>query len=482
MRLRHWSRFAVSYKPRILIGLDLQTIKIQRRVEAKGIVSNFLDELKQTLQKRFSGDTYKIWFQPLQCAEYTADRLVLVTDTTFASDWLDKNYRDVIEQSVMQLAGHPVTVVFKSGEVEEDKAHNEHTNQHVATQKQDPKHCGLLAHHTFENFIVGAANQLAYAAAVASASSPGRAYNPLFIHGNTGLGKTHLMQSIGNHILQHQVNARISYVTTERFTNDFIDAIQKNKLPLFRRKYRSMDVLLIDDIHFLSGKERIQEEFFHTFNELFDSKRQIVLCSDRPASEISNLEGRLVSRFQWGLVCDVKAPDFETRVAILLHKAKQMGLTLSRNIVEHLAQRVVSNVRRMEGALNRIASYQQLLHQASLSLDKVDEMLEDIFQEELAARVTIEDIQKAICDFYHLSLPDLLNKRRLAKIAFPRQIAMYLCRLLTSDSLAEIGNAFGGRDHGTVIHACKAVEGAIQRERMTKQTVQFLQQKLMSKS
>ena len=322
---------------------------------------------------------------------------------------------------------------------------------------------------------------MAHAAAIAVANAPGRAYNPLFLYGNTGLGKTHLMQAVGHHVLQNKPNAKVIYITTERFTNDFIFAIQENQLTKFRKKYRGADVLLIDDIHFLASKERIQEEFFHTFNELFESQRQIFLCSDRPASEIAKLESRLVSRFQWGLVCDIQPPDFETRVAILTKKAKSMGLVLDTTVIEFLAERVTKNIRRMEGALNRILGYQRLLNSDQLSVEKVESILQDILQEELATRITIDDIQKRICEFYHLSMTDLLSKKRPANIAFPRQIAMYLCRLLTQASLQEIGIAFGGRDHGTVIHACKSVENAVQQEPTTQRTLHFLQQKLINK-
>ena len=443
--------------------------------------------LKEDLKSVFSADIYDTWFQPLQCVEEPfAGKLSLSANTDFACMWLQNNYQGIFEKKLFQLVQTPVVLEFKYADETStpSKISTSSVPKSVKTAIASPKLAsgqGLLPQNTFENFIVGAGSQLAHAAAIAVANAPGRAYNPLFLYGNTGLGKTHLMQAVGHHILQNQPNAKVIYITTERFTNDFIFAIQENQLTKFRKKYRGADVLLIDDIHFLAGKERIQEEFFHTFNELFESQRQIFLCSDRPASEIAKLESRLVSRFQWGLVCDIQPPDFETRVAILTKKAQTLNLVLEKDVIEFLAERVTKNVRRMEGALNRILGYQKLLHTETLSIDKVESILQDILQEELATRITIDDIQKKICEFYHLTMTDLLGKKRPANIAFPRQVAMYLCRLLTSSSLQEIGIAFGGRDHGTVIHACKSVENTIQQEPTTKRTLQFLQQKLISK-
>ncbi|MBP5191493.1 MAG: chromosomal replication initiator protein DnaA [Opitutales bacterium] len=446
---------------------------------------NLLEQLKQELKNRLSEDLYRTWFQPLQAeGECENSQWTLVANNDFAAMWIQDNYQDLLEQKVAQFVGHPVHLTFKALPMQESAVAPELPSVPFIPSETVPSRVcnGLSASYTFENFVVGANNQLAYAASVAVANAPGKAYNPLFIYGNTGLGKTHLMRAMGNFIHQHMASAKVMYLTTERFTNEFISALQENHLPSFRRKYRKADVLLIDDIHFLASKERIQEEFFHTFNELFESQKQIVLCSDRPAGEIAKLESRLVSRFQWGFVGDIQAPDFETRVAILTRKAQSMQLTLSPSVIEFLAQRVTRNVRRMEGALNRIAGYQKWMHVSDLSLHKVEELLYDIFQEELASQVTIEDIQKQICDFYHITMTDLLGKKRPNAIAFPRQVGMYLCRILTQSSLEEIGIAFGGRDHGTVIHACKTVENTLQQEPTTQRTLQFLQQKLVRKN
>lgn len=449
-------------------------------------MNDLLEQLKRELKNLLSEDLYHTWFQPLQAeGECKNSQWTLVANNDFAAMWIQNNYQDLLEQKVAQLVGHPVRLTFKALPAQEPLGASETPTSSVPFCTETiPSRIrnGLSTAYTFENFVVGVGNQLAHAASVAVANAPGKAYNPLFIYGNTGLGKTHLTQAIGNFVQQHMESAKVIYLTTERFMNEFISAIQENRLSSFRRKYRKADVLLIDDIHFLANKERIQEEFFHTFNELFEAQKQIVLCSDRPAGEIAKLESRLVSRFQWGLVCDIQAPDFETRVAILTQKAQAMQLTLTPSMIEFLAQRVTRNVRRMEGALNRIAGCQKLLHMSDLSLNKVEEILYDIFQEELASQVTIEDIQRLICDFYHITMADLLGKKRPAAIAFPRQVGMYLCRILTQSSLEEIGIAFGGRDHGTVIHACKTVENILQQEPTTQRTLQFLQQKLVRKN
>jgi chromosomal replication initiator protein len=410
--------------------------------------------------------------------------MVLEADNEFSAIWLQDNYKTMMERKLAEVAGHDITVQFISGSEKPVGV----VSSLKGDSKMGPRATVMLEkgqlnpRNTFENFVVGNGNQLAHAASVAVAKSPARAYNPLFLYGNTGLGKTHLMQAVAHHVWATQPGAKIVYISTEKFTNEFIYAIQENSLAKFRKRYRGTDVLLIDDVHFLSGKERIQEEFFHTFNELFESQKQIFLCSDRPASEISRLENRLISRFQWGLVCDIQPPDFETRLAILSKKAQMLGLKLDTKILEFLAERVTRNVRRMEGSLNRLAGYGQLLNAGPLTLSTVENILRDILQEETAMRVEVEDIQKVVCDFYKINLSDLLGKKRPANIVFPRQMAMYLSRIMTSKSLQEIGIAFGGRDHGTVIHACKSIENSMQQDASVKRTVFFLQQKVLTKS
>jgi chromosomal replication initiator protein len=336
---------------------------------------------------------------------------------------------------------------------------------------------GMNPRNTFDTFVVGSNNQFAHAAAHAAALNPAKAYNPLFVYGGVGLGKTHLMQAIGQYVNIHKKGGKVIYLSSEKFTNEFIDAIQNSTLVKFRKKYRQADVLLIDDIQFLAGKERSQEEFFHTFNTLFDGHKQIVLSSDRPPAEIKNLEHRLVSRFEWGLTAELQPPDIETRVAILRKKAQALSIKLDDRILQFLAQRIRTNVRRLEGALMRVASFASLSGR-ELNDEAVEHLLKDILQEEAKRAVTIDQIQRRVAEHFDVRIADMTSKRRPANIAFPRQIAMYLSRELTKTSLSEIGDAFGGRDHGTVLHAHRLVTEKMKNEEKIRQVVSFLDSQL----
>jgi chromosomal replication initiator protein len=320
---------------------------------------------------------------------------------------------------------------------------------------------------------VGPNNQIAHAACLAVAQAPARTYNPLFIYGGVGLGKTHLMQAIGQYLWAKKKTSKVMYLSSELFINEFIDAIQHNTLVKFRKRYRQADLLLIDDIQFLAGKERSQEEFFHTFNTLFDGHKQIVLSSDRPASEIANLEHRLVSRFEWGLTAELQPPDIETRLAILRKKARALQIKLHDDVYQFLATRIRSNVRRLEGALMRVASFASLSGK-ELTQETIEHLLKDILMEERRQTVTIEQIQRKVAEHFDVRLADMTSKRRPASIAFPRQVAMYLARELTKASLNEIGDAFGGRDHGTVLHACKLVKKRMNEQDNIRQTITFI--------
>ncbi len=445
-----------------------------------GIVSKLWESVRADFAHTFPPDIYRSWFEPLYVVSETDNSIVFGVVNDFTAIWLQENYIDVLSKRLLLEAGHPVSVSFQV-QARHDNIPHQNTPSHAKTfvqrrqeEQQERTAIHLNKQNTFDNFVVGSGNQMAHAACMAVASMPGRAYNPLFIYGDTGLGKTHLMQAVAHHVLSQSKRANVVYTSTERFTNEFIAELQKNNLGEFRKKYRNVDVLLIDDVHFLSGKERIQEEFFHTFNELFESQKQIILSSDRPASEIAKLESRLVSRFQWGLVTDIQAPDLETRMAILDKKAAAMNLVLPHDVIERLANKVSRNVRKLEGALNRIASYVSLTH-APINTDLIEHILHDLFAEEQTIEITIEMIQQKICSHFRLTMEDITGKKRPANIAFPRQIAMYLCRLLTTRSLSEIGNCFGGRDHGTVIHACKAVENSMEQDSAIKRTVESLQ-------
>jgi chromosomal replication initiator protein len=446
----------------------------------------FWSSLRENLLEVIPADTFRVWFDNIRVGHMDEDGCELLTPNEFSAIWIRDNYLDVIRQEADKLVGYPYSVeLLGSYDDEEAKDVPQNRLKHPAKQKSTRttgpslhgRSLGINPKNTFSNFIVGGGSELAHAACVAVSNAPAHAYNPLFLYGDTGLGKTHLMHAVAHQALNRNPGCRIAYVSCERFTNEFIRAIQENTLTKFRSRYRSVDYLLIDDIQFLAGKERIQEEFFHTFNELYEAQRQIFLTSDRPAGEIDKIESRLLSRFQWGLVTDIQAPDWETRVAILTRKAEAMGISIEPEILEFLAKNISRNVRRMEGALTRVAGYVGLTRKKA-DLETIQRLLRDILREENLSRITIETIQKKVVDYYHLRMADMLSRRRPANIAFPRQVAMYLSRILTEHSLQEIGAAFGGRDHGTVIHACKTVENMMDQDASIKTAVELLNEQL----
>jgi chromosomal replication initiator protein len=449
----------------------------------------FWNSLREQLLEVIPADTFRVWFDNMRVGRLDEDGCELITPNEFSAIWIRDNYLDVIRQEADRLVGRPFTVEllgdladededgFKSDRFPTAKDNRRKGSSRVTGPALQGRSLGINPKNTFSNFIVGGGSELAHAACVAVSNAPAHAYNPLFLYGETGLGKTHLMHAVAHQALNRNPSCRITYVSCEKFTNEFIRAIQENSLTKFRSRYRSVDYLLIDDIQFLAGKERIQEEFFHTFNDIYESQRQIFLTSDRPAGEIDKIESRLLSRFQWGLVADIQAPDLETRVAILARKADAMGISVEPEIIEFLAKNISRNVRRMEGALTRVAGYVGLTRKKA-DLDTVQRLLRDILREENLSRITMETIQKKVVDYYHLRMADMLSRRRPANIAFPRQVAMYLSRMLTEHSLQEIGSAFGGRDHGTVIHACKTVENMMDQDTSIKHSVEFLNEQL----
>ena len=445
----------------------------------------------------FPEDVFQMWFEPIVCLETAEDAMTLGVPNDFAAIWIHDNYLDLITQRLRLTAGRLVNVALKvhqsagpakpttggngTGDAAPAALHHARvraTPRRAGRFEDKGPYAGLLnPRNTFENFVVGANNQLAHAAALAVAQSPAQAFNPLFIYGDTGLGKTHLMHAVGHSILRNNAEAKVAYLSTEKFTNEFIQALQENSLTRFRQRYRNVDVLLLDDVQFLSGKERIQEEFFHTFNDVFESGKQVVLTSDRPASEIAKLESRLVSRFQWGYVADIQSPDLETRVAILRTKAASLKFDVPPAVINFIAQHISKNIRRLEGALIKVASYSALTNKA-LDLPTVEMLLQDVLMEQAQNQLTLETIQKRVADHYQIRHSDMTSKRRPANIAMPRQIAMYLARQLTKHSLQEIGEAFGGRDHGTVIHACKTVENMMEQDDAIRGSVEFLKTQL----
>ncbi|HKB90865.1 MAG TPA: chromosomal replication initiator protein DnaA, partial [Opitutaceae bacterium] len=418
--------------------------------------SSLWETVKCDFKGLFPEDVFQMWFEPVVCLEAAEDSIVLGVPNDFAAIWIHDNYLDLISQRLRLTAGRLITVTLKKMDASAvTHAIQEAPASRIAKaaprkvrydERTSPYAATLNPRNTFENFVVGSNNHHAHAAALAVAQAPAQAYNPLFVYGDTGLGKTHLMHAIGHQILRNNPESRIAYLSSEKFTNEFIHAIQEKTLTKFRQRYRHVDVLLIDDIQFLSGKEGIQEEFFHTFNDLHGAGKQIVLTCDRPAGEIAKLESRLVSRFQWGLVADIQSPDFETRVAILRTKAATLKFDIPPPVVTFIAQHISKNIRRLEGALIKVASYSALTGK-QLDLPTVEMLLQDVLMEQAQNQLNIETIQKRVADHFQIRHSDMTSKRRPNNIAIPRQIAMYLTRTLTKHSLQEIGDAFGGRDH-----------------------------------
>ena len=426
-------------------------------------------------------ETYNLWFSSVQPVSLNQSSITLEVPNEFSEVWLKDNYLELLQDALAQASGRKLNIKFKvaaGGNGVVAAPTKPAKGRKSAARKTADGDLMFNPRNTFETFVVGNNNSFAHAAAMAVAQQPGKAYNPLFLYGGTGLGKTHLLHAIGQHVVGSKKAAKVSYVSSEKFTNEYIAAIQENQLVKFRKKYRQTDVLLIDDIQFLAGKERIQEEFFHTFNALHEAHKQLVLTCDRPASEIKNLDHRLVSRFEWGLVTDLQPPDVETRLAILRNKVKSMGVEIPEDVLTFLANRIRTNIRRLEGALIRVASYAHLTGK-ELTNDVVENLLREILQEEGRHTITMEVIQKKVTEKFDLRMADMTSKRRPENIAFPRQIAMYLSRQLTEHSLSAIGEAFGGRDHGTVLHACRLVKDRMEIDANVRQTVHYLEKQLL---
>jgi len=448
------------------------------------IVEKVWVDAQQLLRNMLNRDLYDLWFQPIKAVELEGETLLLEAANDFSVVWLQDNYLGLIRDVVAQASGQQLKIKFRASTApatvaalptpatpEPPKETKEPKISAVRENPFNPK-------NTFETFVVGDNNNHSYAAAKAVAEKPGKSYNPLFLYGGVGLGKTHLLHAVGQHVASQKKGGRVMYLSSEKFTNEYIDAIQNNQVIKFRRKYRQADVLLIDDIQFLAGKERIQEEFFHTFNTLHESHKQIVLTCDRPANEIQNLEQRLVSRFEWGLVSEMQAPDVETRMAILRKKEKAMNVQLPEEVINFLATRIRTNIRRLEGALIRVASLASLTGK-KLTIQTVETLLREILHEEGRYNINIETIQKRVAEHFDIRLADMTSKRRPENIAFPRQVAMFLSRQMTESSLNTIGEAFGGRDHGTVLHACRLVKDRMEVDAHVRQVVSLLEKQLL---
>jgi chromosomal replication initiator protein len=425
-------------------------------------------EVSSRLRGALNETTYRTWFDHVEGLELNDDEFVLAVPNDFTRDWIEGHFIGLIRAAVGDATGHERQVQLEVKEVAGEPA------TAVEPHRHEPLGIGLNAKYTFDSFVIGSSNRFAHAAALAVAEAPAQAYNPLFIYGGTGLGKTHLLQAIAQYVGEHQSELSVRYVTSETFMNDFINALRDKRIEGFKQRYRAYDLLLIDDIQFFEHKERIQEEFFHTFNSIYEAGGQIVISSDRPPKEISTLEERLRSRFEWGLITDIQPPDLETRIAILRKKVKTDHIHVPEpKVLEFIAGRISSNIRELEGALTRVVAFSSLTGRP-MTEDLAQDVLKDVFPQGEVRQVTIERIQELVSERFSLSLEELCGDRRSQNIVYPRQVAMYLSRELTDSSLPKIGREFGGRDHTTVIHATSKIARMIREDRSVYNLVQEL--------
>src|SRR3990167_4720706 len=431
-------------------------------------------EKSQTqIQERVGKASYETWFSAIQVKEKTPGILTVETPDDFFRAWIVDHYQSDLQKILDTIAQRPVSLEFSVNTT----ILSADTQTRLARLEQNFTRTEgiqsvLNARFTFDNFVIGPSNRFACAASLAVAESPAKAYNPLLIYGRVGLGKTHLIQAITHKIRQLHPAMKHCYLSSEQFTNELINAIRNRSTSQFRKKYREIDVLLIDDVQFIAGKESTQEEFFHTFNALHDNRKQIIITSDRPPKEITNLEERLSSRFAWGLAADIQPPDYETRVAILRKKIKNEAIQVPDDVIHFIAAQIKTNIRELEGALIRVAAY-SLLEEKPVTLEVAVKTLKDMVREASRA-ISIDMVQKTVAEFFRVPLAELRAKKRTMNIVFPRQIAMYLSRQLTAQSLPEIGNAFGGKDHTTVLHSCKKVEQGLAQDREIKNIIEQL--------
>jgi chromosomal replication initiator protein len=429
---------------------------------------------------------FNTWIKCIEPVQFSQDAIYLMVPNDFTKGILEARYKDLIANAIKLVSSKKYEVklilpgddIFKNTGNTPSIAHKERDRE---ISKQDELTTSTLnPKYMFDSFVVGNSNRFAHAASLAVAEAPAKAYNPLFIYGGVGLGKTHLMHAIGHYILNVNPSARVVYVTSEKFTNELINSIKDDKNVEFRNKYRNVDVLLVDDIQFIAGKERTQEEFFHTFNTLYEANKQIIMSSDRPPKEIPTLEDRLRSRFEWGLIADIQAPDFETRIAILKKKADLEGLDIPNEVMVYIANKIQSNIRELEGALIRLVAFSSLTNK-EISADLASEALKDIISNKNSKQITVDLIQDVVSSYFNLRIDDFKSKRRTKNVAFPRQIAMYLARKLTDLSLPKIGEEFGGRDHTTVIHAYEKITAGLEKDESLKDTLDELIKKIQKK-
>lgn len=430
--------------------------------------NNVLSQVEQKISK----PSFETWLKSTKLLSYKGTNVTIAAPNSFARDWLENHYVHLITGILTELTGEDLLIKFV---VQKDQDSDDFELpapkiQAKATDHHEISPGMLNPKYTFDTFVIGSGNRFAHAASLAVAEAPAKAYNPFFIYGGVGLGKTHLMHAIGHYVLEHNPNAKVVYLSSEKFTNEFINSIRDNKAIDFRNKYRNVDVLLIDDIQFLAGKESTQEEFFHTFNTLHEESKQIVISSDRPPKEIPTLEDRLRSRFEWGLITDIAPPDLETRIAILRKKAKADGLDIPNEVMLYIANQIDSNIRELEGALIRVVAYSSLVNE-DVTPELAAAALKDIMPNTKPRMISILDIKTAVGEHYTIRLEDFSAKKRTKSIAFPRQVAMYLSRELTDFSLPKIGEEFGGRDHTTVIHAHEKIASMFKNDQQLQQDI-----------
>ena len=437
----------------------------------------------ENMKQKVANESFETWLKNTKADRLEDDLLIISAPNEFARNWLENRYTTLISDAILEVTGAQLNTAFITPEGETDKSETLHKiNQKTIPINNENKHRSTMMlnnKYTFDTFVIGSGNRFAHAASLAVAEAPAKAYNPLFIYGGVRLGKTHLMHAIGHYIIENKPDAKVVYLSSEKFTNEFINSIRDNKTENFRNKYRNVDILLVDDIQFLAGKEQTQEEFFHTFNTLHEESKQIIISSDRPPKEIPTLEDRLRSRFEWGLITDITPPDLETRIAILRKKAKAEGLDIPNEVMLYIANQIDTNIRELEGALIRIVAYSSLINQ-DIDAALAAEALKDIIPSARPKMITIPIIQELISKKYGIKLEDFSAKKRTRSIAFPRQIAMYLSRELTDLSLPKIGEEFGGRDHTTVLHAHAKISKLITDDQLFNQEIDELIEQLKS--
>jgi chromosomal replication initiator protein len=438
--------------------------------------ANIWERVKESVRPRVSEQSFTTWLAPTTLEGFGAGTITVGVPSKFAKDYLVDNFGELLRETASAIAGEPCTVLFQSLE---KRAADEEPPRQLEFPPVRAIHHGatlLNAKYTFGSFVVGSSNQMAHAASLAVAEGHSKTYNPLFLYGGVGLGKTHLLHAIGNRFLERNPGSRVMYITSETFMNELINSIRYEKMPAFRSRYRNMDLLLIDDIQFIAGKEKTQEEFFHTFNTIYESHKQIVLSSDKVPRDIPDLEERLRSRFEWGLIADIQSPDLETKIAILRKKAEQNSIALPDDVALFIANHITSNIRELEGSLIRLGAYASL-GAREITVDFARETLKDLLASG-ERTITVEEIKREVASFFGVKVADLASKRRTQDFVHPRQIAMYLCRQLTSSSLPAIGKVFGGRDHSTVIHAIKLVALKMENSVELKNTVDILTRRI----